>query len=264
MATAAAKIGTPLRSADPATRIAAAKTLESLAMVRKAIKNSGVPGEPPPVDPFAGGWKFIGESATAGMKDANPNVRLAMVEAIESLGDAIEARALMREATRDRVVFVRWAAARALGESAPDKPDATVYAPEIDSLARLLDDTDPDVRTAAINALGKFGPAAKSAAPKLLETVTKGDIEPRVAAVAALGAVGSDAATTVPILITGLQNRDLRLRRASAQGLVRFGAAAKSALPELRKALADPDADLRLAAAEAVLAIELKRRFKEL
>ena len=264
LATAAAKLETPLRSADAATRIAAARALESLALLRKAIKNSGRPGEPAPADPFAGGWKFIGDSVAAGMKDPNPNVRLAMTEAIESLGDAIEvASANTRRHPRSSCVRPLGGGS-GLGESAPAKPDIATYAPEVESLARLLDDRDPDVRTAAINALGKFGPAAKSATPKLLASVGKGDIEPRVAAVTALGAVGSDAATTVPVLIAGLQNADLRLRRASALGLVRFRAAAKPALPELRKALADPDADLRLAATEAVLAIEQKGRFKEL
>jgi HEAT repeat protein len=258
------KLDAGLRSPDTSTRIAAARTLESLAALRKAILSSRGPGDPEIPDPFAGGWVFVREGLEAGVKDPNPQVRLAMVEAVESLGDAVEVRRLVRGATADPVSFVRWAAARTLGESAPLKPAAAEVAPDVAALTRLVDDADLDVRTAAITALGKYGAAAKAAAPKLLAAVGKGDIEPRVAAVTALSAIGTDAETTVSVLIAALQNDDLRLRRAAATGLVRFGAAAKPALPELRKALADNDADLRLAAAEAILAIEQKGKFKEL
>jgi HEAT repeat protein len=263
MAGAGPKLDAGLRSPDASTRIAAARTLESLAILRKSILTSRGPGDPEIADPFAGGWVFIREGLEAGVKDRNPQVRLAMIEAVETLGDAVEVRRLVRGATADPVSFIRWAAARTLGQSAPIKPVAAEVAPDVAALTRLVDDADLDVRTAAITALGRYGSAAKAAAPKLLASVGRGDIEPRVAAVTALGQIGTDAETTVPVLIAGLQNEDLRLRRAAATGLVRFGAAAKPALPELRKALADTDPDLRLAAAEAILAIEQKK-FKEL
>lgn len=258
------KLGTAFVSPDASTRIAAARAFESLSVLRKSILTSRGPGDPEIADPFAGGWPFVRDGLEKGMKDPEPAVRLAMTEAVESLGDAAEVRRLVREVTNDRVTFVRWAAARALGQSAPLKPAPGEVAPDIAALSRLVDDPDLDVRAAAITALGKFGPAAKSATPKLLAAVGKGDVEPRVAAVTALGLVDSDAEATVPVLITGLQYEDLRLRRASATGLVRFGSAAKAALPELRRALADTDPDLRLAAAEAILAIEQKGKFKEL
>lgn len=258
------KLGPAIGSPDASTRIAAARTFESLSVLRKSIQSSRGPGDPEIPDPFAGGWPFVRDNLAKGMKDPDPHVRLAMTEAVESLGDAAEVRRLVRDVTNDRVPFVRWAAARALGQSAPLKPAPGEVAPDIAALTRLVDDPDLDVRAAAITALGKFGPAAKSAAPKLQAAVGKGDVEPRVAAVTALGLIESDAESTVPVLITGLQNEDLRLRRASATGLVRFGSAAKAALPELRRALADTDADLRLAAAEAILAIEQKGKFKEL
>jgi hypothetical protein len=258
------KLSIPLASTDATTRIAAARTFESLAALRKAIQTSRGPGDPEIPDPFAGGWPFVRDSLAKGLKDRDPHVRLAMTEAVESLGDAADVRRLVREVTNDRVTFVRWAAARTLGESAPHKAPAAEVAPDVEALTRLVDDPDLDVRAAAITALGKFGPAAKSASAKLLAAVGKGDIEPRVAAVTALGLIESDAESTVPVLITGLQNEDLRLRRAAATGLVRFGPAAKAALPELRKALADPDPELRLATAEAILAIEQKGKFKEL
>jgi HEAT repeat protein len=258
------KLGAALASPDASTRVAAARTFESLSALRKAILTSRGPGDPEIADPFAGGWPFVRDGIAKGLKDPDEHVRLAMTEAVEALGDAAEVRRLLREGTNDPVVFVRWAAARALGESAPVKAPAAEVAPDVAALTRLLDDPDLDVRAAAITALGKFGPGAKSGAPKLLAAVGKGDIEPRVAAVTALGLIESDAESTVPVLIAGLQNEDLRLRRASATGLARFGPAAKAALPELRKALVDPDPELRLATAEAILAIEQKGKFKEL
>jgi hypothetical protein len=255
---ASPKLAVPLSSQDTSTRLAAARTLENLAVLRRAIANARGPGDPVAPEHFANTWKAIGPGVTAGIKDGDPAIRLAITEALETLGDAFEARALLRDASTDTNLFVRWAAARALGKSAPAKPDPAMSAPDVAALTRLIDDCDFDVRTSTLNALAKYGIAAKSAGPKVIAAARRGDIEPRVAAVKALGAIETDAASTVPVLIAGLQNDDVRLRRAAASGLVRFGAEAKAALPELRKALASPDVELRLAAAEAVLAIELK------
>ena len=213
LAIAAPKLSTPLGSPDSSTRLAAARTLESLAILWKTIRSSHRLGEPEPPDPFAGSWPAIRDGVAKGIKDPDPDVRLAMTEALESLGDAMESRALLREATKDKVLFVRWAAARSLGESAPANPDVKMVAPDVAALARLVEDKDLDVRTAAITALGKYGAAAKSAAPVLLEVVGTGDIEPRVAAVKALEQIQSDAAATVPALIEGLKNKDLRCTR---------------------------------------------------
>jgi HEAT repeat protein len=233
--------------------------LENLAQLRRTIRNTRGLGEAEVADPFAGGWSLIKPAVTAGIKDSDPAVRLATTEALETLGDAIEARALLREATTDKDLFVRWSAARALGQSAPFTPDPVGNEPDVAALAKLVTDPDIDVRTAAINAIAKFGRTGKSQASTMLAAVNRGDVEPRVAAIKSLGAIESDAAATVPELTKALQHTDLRVRRAAASGLVRFGPDAKAALPELRKAVIDADPELRLAAAEAILAIEIRK-----
>jgi HEAT repeat protein len=254
------KMAVPLAGKEPATRITAARAAESLALLRRAIIAVRGPG----TDPFAEGWLTLREVATARLKDESPAVRLAVTEALESLGDALEAREYLRQATTDQNVYVRWAAARALGRTAPARPDLKAVEADVAALARVAADRDSDVRTAGINALARFGPAAKAAVPVLLAAATHGDIEPRVAAIKALSAVESPSDTTVPLLTAALAEPDLRLRRAAATALVRFGPDARPALAELRKAINDADQDLRLAAAEAILAIERKPRLKDL
>ena len=259
LAAAVPKLATPLTSNDTTTRIAAARTLEILAQLRRTIRDTRGLAETEVADPFVGGWSAIKPAVSAGIKDNYATVRLATTEALETLGDAIEARALLREATSDKDLFVRWAAARALGRSAPIVPDPIGNAPDVAALAKLVSDTDIDVRSAALNAIAKFGRSGKSASSIVLGSVSRGDVEPRVAAVKALGAIESDSSTTVPVLIKALQHNDVRLRRAAASGLIRFGPEAKAALPDLHKALSDPDPELRLAASEAILAIEIKK-----
>jgi len=254
------KLAAPFTARDVDTRVAAARVLEALGSLRRVVVASQGAGS----SPFVEGWPAVRGAVTSRMKDESPIVRLAVTEALESLGDALEAREMLREGTTDRSPFVRWAAARALGRSAPAKADAMVYAPDIAALTRLVGDPDADVRTAALTALARFGSAARSATPAVLAAVTRGDVEPRVAAVKALSALETPADATVPVLTVALGDRDLRLRRAAATGLVRFGPAARPALPQLRIAVVDADPDLRLAAAEAILAIERTTRVKDL
>jgi hypothetical protein len=258
------KLTSAFASSDPMTRIAAARTLAAFAALRKTVVATPEIGAKPAADPFVTRWPAAYATIEKGLKDPNPEVRLAIVDALESLGDTPEARALLRQAASDRNVFVRWATARALGLSAPAKPDPKEYAPDVAALAILAGDSDIDVRTAAVNSLTRFGRVAKPAAPALLGAVATGDVEPRVAAVQALSAVDSEAASSVPVLVGALQHSDLRLRRAAANALIRFGPDARPALAELRKALTSTDTELRLAAAEAILAIERKPRPKEL
>lgn len=258
------ELARPLAARKPATRLAAARTLEVLAQTRRTILNAGIGDPTPPGDPFPEAWSPLRSALEPRLADPDPQVRLAVTQAMESLGDAFEARAYLRRATTDRIVFVRWAAARALGRSAPAKPETDAVAADVAALARLTNDPDPDVRTAALTALARFGPAAQSATDLVLTAAGRGDVEPRVAAVKALGALQTDADRTVPVLIAGLEHSDLRLRRVAAAGLTRYGPDAKAALPELRKAVASDDPELRLAAAEAILAIERVPKLKEL
>jgi HEAT repeat protein len=258
------RLAVPLSAREADTRLAAARTVETIAVTRRVIMDNRPAGQPAAGDPFPDAWKTLRPALAERLHDESPMVRQAVTEALESLGDALEARELLRQAASDRVVFVRWAAARALGRSAPPKPTPAAVADDVAALTRLTADPDPDVRTAALVALGRFGTAAESATPAVLTAAGRGDVEPRVAAIKALPALGTDADRTVPVLISALQNPDLRLRRVAAAGLIRFGPDAKAALPELRQAATSPDPELRLNAAEAILSLERKSRRKEL
>jgi HEAT repeat protein len=258
----APKFAAPLGSKDADTRVAAATALESIAILRRTLI-AGPAEAGPKTDAFATVWPALSPTLTERMHDENASVRLAVTQALESIGDALEARALLREATRDSSAYVRWTAARALGRT-PAKADPTAVAADVAALAAIANDKDVDVRTASLTALPRFGTAAASAGPEVLKAARVGDVEPRVTAIKALDAIKTDATSTVPVLIEALEDKDLRLRRAAASGLVRFGAAAKAALPQLRQALLSTDADLRIAASEAILSIEKGPRLKEL
>jgi HEAT repeat protein len=254
----------PLASADPATRTAAARTIERLADLRQAVLVGPPGGGAPPADPLAEAWAALVPAVGERMRDPDPLVRLAVTEALEALGSAIDSRPMLRAATRDPNVLVRWAAARALGKMAPAKADPAGVADDVAALSRLTADADIDVRMAALNALARFGTAARPAAPAVLVAAGRGDVEPRVVAMRTLIAMESEAEPTLPVLIGGLTDPDVRVRRAAAGGLVRFGPAARPALPELRRAVLSTDSELRIAAAEAILAIERQPRLKDL
>jgi HEAT repeat protein len=258
------KLAAPLSSPVPDNRIAGAQTLESLAYVRRSLLNSAPPEGPTRTDPFTTTWSTLSPVLSERIHDPNTSVRLAVTQALETIGDAVDFHKLLREATADRNIFVRWSAARALGETAPQKPEPAAVAEDVAALSRLTADRDTDVRSAALAALAKYGTGATSASKAVLAAASRGDVEPRVAAIKALGALKTDAASTLPVLIAALKEKDLRLQRAGATGLVRFGPDAKPALPELRTALNSTDTELRLAAAQAILAIEGKRPLKEL
>ena len=187
-----------------------------------------------------------------------------MTEALESLGEALEAREVLREATRtDRV--------RSLGrrtQSGRSRPGQGGCRARLKPMphagqagarhGRRRSNRRADCDFAV-------GPGTESVAPvPCLAAAGRGDVEPRVAAIKALGLLETAAESTVPVLIAALAQRDLRLRTAAASGLVRFGPDARPALPELRKAVINHDLELRLAAAEAILAIERKPRLRDL
>jgi HEAT repeat protein len=248
------KLSGPLAADDFAVRTAAVRVLDDVGNLRRAL----LIAQPAGAAPLVAGLKAAYPALADRVADPDPEVRLAAVETIESLDRGVDGSAALIRATSDTSVFVRWAAARALGRLAEGTPEVSEPGPRIRALARMTGDRDIDVRTAALTAVAKYGTSAKSAIPNVVAAADRGDVEPRLVAIRALASLQSDAETTVPVLIDGLRHRDLRLRRAAAAALVRFGAKARPALEELRIAMASTDSELRLAAAAAVLAIEVR------
>jgi HEAT repeat protein len=137
----------------------------------------------------------------------------------------------------------------------------------VPALLRALTGSDEQVRLSAMAALGKLGPAARTAVPRLLAlaaTAGGGDWErplpfgwparpfgsPRTypssngrrLAVDALGEIGPDAAPAVPLLYELFGGRGKVLRDSAAVALGRIG---RLAVPFLAEGLKAEDAKLR-------------------
>ncbi len=233
--------------------------------------------------------KGLEESLAAlrqGLKAPDAATRRAALDVLEILGpvaypdvDAITA------ALSDPDTFVRWAAARTLGNLARQDVDghkltAAQTEAAVAGTANLLRDQDVGVRVAAATALQKFGPRARAAAGILtralnrsqtassLELVPGPDTEPdlikgdpsvRIAAFRALEAIdGDDTIRALPEAVTALRDSNSLVRQAAAGMIALVG---PKASPEQRavliqalgKALADPDGDTRRAASGALL-----------
>jgi HEAT repeat protein len=186
------------------------------------------------------------------LNDSNVRLRLAAIDFLEMLERKAEpALPVLVKRTNDPDRFVRWSAARTLGRMAPAQPKLVVPA-----MARLLSDTDLDVRTTAAATLEYYGSQAKAAVPSINEAITRGDAESRVAAMKVLAAIGSkNSVQAIQPLASVLTHPDQRVRKAAAEALGRYGRAAREAVPALRNQLGDDDAEVRRAVSDALLSI---------
>ena len=119
-----------------------------------------------------------------------------------------------------------------------------------------LNDQDPRIRSAAVEALGELGdPSAIEALGNALAKDTDSDV--RESAAEALGELGSPNA--VQVLRTGLKDGDEDVREAVVDALGEIGG--PEAERVLRQALADSDEDVRDAAVAALA--KLKQQVKK-
>jgi HEAT repeat protein len=205
-------------------------------------------------DPLLEGLEKALRALALALNDPKATVRLAAVDALETLGDdAAPVAPQLAWALTDPDHFVRWAAARTLGRMSPEKAKSEKVVPY---LIKMLDDPDLDLRLIAAQSLERYGPAAKDAVTALGKATGTGDPEIRRAAIRALVGVGTDAAPVIPDIGAALSNSDVRVRRTAAEALSRFGTLAKPAGPALRKAIEDTDAEVRRFAADALLNIK--------
>jgi HEAT repeat protein len=196
-------------------------------------------------------------SVMAGLlEDASSDldVRRRAMEFLENLGDdgaaAIET---LKKALADRNRFIRWAAARTIGNLPVAKAAAAVP-----DMAALLDDDDLDVRQAVARALERLGARASAAVEPLQAKILdqRGDPEFRVSVMYALASIGpEDTVSAIPLLTQAVADADVRVRRTAAETLGRYGRLAESAVPALREALGDDDTEVRQRAGDALLSI---------
>jgi HEAT repeat protein len=198
---------------------------------------------------------FLGKnlgSVTKLLGEQSVELRRKAVAFLDIIEDAAApALPLLTESLNDPDRFVRWSAARAIGNIPPSKAAAAVP-----GLAKLLSDPDLNVRLQAAKTLTEIGPAAHLAVPSLAQAVTTGDAEARLGAMEALQSIGpKQGKDAVPNLIQTLSNPDARVRRMAAKTLGDFGPDARSAVPALRHALGDEDQEVRVNSSDAILNI---------
>lgn len=116
------------------------------------------------------------------------------------------------------------------------------------------------LRTAALRALGSFGPAAHCAVPELRAMIRRPGTSAATEAAEALWAVDGDAAAVLPVLIEGLQAEHAHERRSAASALGRLGAAAEVTAPRLRALLGHEELWLRVDAAIALWEVSGRAR----
>ncbi len=212
--------------------------------------------------------------------------RRAAMEVLEGLGEvAFPAVDAMTKALHDPDLFVRWGAARTLGElTKMETAKRTFSAGQAEAAVigttDLLRDQDVGVRLAAATALERFGPQAHSAAPTLTrmlnhsqteaalnlvpdprtepELIT-GDPTVRITALRALEAIGGEEIQqALPQVVIALTDHDALVRQAAADTIGRAGPKATAAYREelvraLGKALEDPEGDVRRSVSGALL-----------
>ncbi|MFB8101663.1 HEAT repeat domain-containing protein [Streptomyces sp. NPDC056007] len=106
------------------------------------------------------------------------------------------------------------------------------------------------LRTAALRALGSFGPAAREAVPELRAMLRRPGTATEAAE--ALWAVAGDREAVLPVLVGGLGSDQVHERRAAAAALGALGTQAAVVAPRLRGLLAHDELWLRVDAAIAL------------
>ncbi|MFL5241329.1 MAG: HEAT repeat domain-containing protein [Gemmataceae bacterium] len=157
------------------------------------------------------------------LNDRDVNVRRSTLEVLEVLGStARPAAANVVRSLNDPDVFVRWAAARAMGHLAPAEAATAVPA-----LVKLLSETDSGLRLTAVAALERYGPAAKDAAPALVIRLRSQDNDLRRGVVRALGSIAMDSETASRGLNEALKDPSEIVRKSAGEALERLQAQRK-------------------------------------
>ncbi|MHC4974504.1 MAG: HEAT repeat domain-containing protein [Planctomycetota bacterium] len=180
----------------------------------------------------------------AALQDPHPHVRR---EAVEQLAhadpevDGVVAGAVA--ALHDEAFVVRLDALSALADFGEHA------APAVPELIRLLDDSV--LRDNAMRTLGKIGPPAKAAQPKLVAALEDTDRDIRYEAADALRRIGYPMKRLLPVFVDALKNAKSEYDRTTAAEVL-AEAEARDHIPDLIRALDDPSDWVRRTVIEAL------------
>ncbi len=266
--------------ADVVVRVASLDVVEDLVVIRKkliefeSILNkldvlAGNAPNPNPklithdIIPEGNEFKEIVQDLIMVLSDPNLRVRLNGIDIVEgflSMPDITARiinekelflfRKLASVATTDTNLMVKYAAVRALGRSAPLKPEIAVPV-----LAKCLLEEDLDIRIAAANALKKYGKEGLKALPSLEKMIANGDSDSRIAMMNAAVSLGTDGSPTLGEVAKNLQSEEPKVRIKAAETLGKFGKLSEAQIPKLQKSLNDEDSNVRNAVSSALLKI---------
>ena len=204
---------TALRDSDSAVRIAMTESVKSLSI-----------SEPRVLDALGGN-----------LSDHLELLRLTL-EAVSGFGGKAASLipAVSQLASHEKAE-VRVAALGALSAIEKDPQQLT------GRLTEALDDKEWEVRRMAGVALGKLGPEAKSAVPKLFRMLSSD--EDREFASGSLKEINTAPVEAIPLLIEKLESEERRTAFYAVSLLGKIGPPAAEALPKLEAMLAKPSAD---------------------
>lgn len=207
-------------------------------------------------------------ACTKVLADSDPNVKIAATESVRSLGisDPAVLKALSSNLTDDlNLLRATLEALAGFSEKAapviPAVSDlaahekAEVRAAALNTLAAIdkdqsqlaarltsaLDDQAWEVRRIAGVALGKLGPEAKNAVPKLFQLLSSE--EDRDFASSSLKEINTAPIEAIPLLIEKLDSEDRRTSFYAVSLLGKIGPPAAEALPKLEAMLSKPSSD---------------------
>ena len=174
----------------------------------------------------------------------------------EDNAEGADTRAGLAAALADKDKDIREAAAFSFNSLTLD----TVMPDAANSLIHVLDDTERDVRWAAIFSLGYIGATYDATVPKLIAILQGRDEALKPVTADALGALGIVAAPAVPALVATLGDADTGLRISVASALGNIGRESSPAIPKLIPLLKDPDPIVRASTARAMDQIDQNTR----
>ncbi|KAJ0297157.1 hypothetical protein Brms1b_013630, partial [Colletotrichum noveboracense] len=154
--------------------------------------------------------------------------------------------AALVEISKDKVSYVRWPAAKALGNQ------STLSDAAMTALVELSKDKRSDARESAANALGKQSTLSDAARAVLVELFKHDDRDVRSSAADALGNQSTLSDATVAALVELFKDDDRYVRRSAAGALGKQSTLSDAAMAALVELFKDKDRYVRRYAANAL------------